>query len=183
MKSVVLILLIVVFTPSIYSQKTTDTKTLIKEACIVAGRKHKNVLIIFHASWCIWCHKLDSSINDASCKDFFNDNFVIQHITAFEVDKNEKLNTPGAIDFLKAHHADQQGIPAWFIFDKDGNLLADSQLRHNGQSNNEEGINVGCPSNETEIDYFISVLKKTSTISSKQETAVKKRFIANGSTQ
>ena len=183
MRNVVLILMIMVFTSSIYAQKTTDTKTIIKEACVEAGKQHKNALIIFHASWCIWCHKLDSSINDISCKDFFNNNFVIQHITAFEVDKSEKLNTPGAIEFLKAHYADEQGIPAWFIFDKNGNLLADSQLRNNGQSKDEEGINVGCPSDETEINYFISVLKKTSTIGSDQEAVIKKRFAANASTQ
>ena len=168
---------------SIYAQKTTDTKSIIKEACAEAGKQHKNVLIIFHASWCIWCHKLDSSINDISCRNFFNNNFVIKRITVFEVDKNEKLNTPGAVEFLKAHHAAEQGIPAWFIFDKDGNLLADSQLRHQGQSNNEEGINVGCPSNETEINYFISVLEKTSAISSEEVAVIKKRFAANGSTQ
>jgi thiol-disulfide isomerase/thioredoxin len=182
MKNVVLILLLFIASSSIYAQ-TTDAKTIIKEACAEAGKQHKNALIIFHASWCIWCHKLDSSINDISCNNFFNNNFVIQHITAFEVGKNEKLNTLGAIEFLKAHHADEQGIPVWFIFDKDGNLLADSQLRHNGQSKNEEGINVGCPSNETEINYFISVLEKTSTISNDEEAAIKKRFAANRATQ
>lgn len=183
MKNTVFILLILFASSSICAQKTTDTKTIIKEACAEAGKQHKNALIIFHASWCIWCHRLDSSINDVSCSNFFNNNFVIKHVTAFEVDKNEKLNTPGATEFLKAHHADGQGIPTWFIFDKDGNLLADSQLRHQGQSSNEEGINVGCPSNETEINYFISVLEKTSTISSDEEAAIKKRFASNGSTQ
>ncbi len=27
-----------------------------------ASTGNKNVLVIFHASWCGWCHKMDSSI-------------------------------------------------------------------------------------------------------------------------
>jgi thioredoxin family protein len=157
----------------------TSAETIIKKACKEAAAQNKNVFIIFHASWCIWCHKLDSSINDASCKKFFSDNYVIKHITAFETDDKKNLNNPGGIEFLTAHHAADQGIPAWFIFDSNGNLLADSQLRKNGAGFNVEGSNIGCPANETEIKYFISVLQETSHITDEEKSAVTKRFSKN----
>ncbi|MBS1744764.1 MAG: thioredoxin family protein [Bacteroidetes bacterium] len=155
---------------------------IIKQSCVDAGRQHKNVFVIFHASWCGWCRKMDSSINDASCKKYFHDNYVFTHLTVFETEDKASLNTPGGKEFLTAHHAADQGIPAWFIFDKDGNLLADSQLRKPGESTDSEGSNVGCPANETEIDYFINVLKKTSKMTNKDIVAVKTRFAKNAVT-
>ena len=29
-----------------------------------AGEQKKNVLLMFHASWCGWCHRMDTSLND-----------------------------------------------------------------------------------------------------------------------
>ena len=156
-----------------------DVNTIIKETCRQASLQNKKALIIFHASWCIWCKKLDSSLNDSCCKKFFNDNYVIQHVTAFEVADKKSLNNPGGEAFLAAHHAVEQGIPAWFIFDKDGSLLADSQLRPQGVSTSAEGSNIGCPANETEINYFIKLLEKTSNINDQQKEAIKKRFALN----
>ena len=156
-----------------------STEAIIKQACKEAGEQRKNAFIIFHASWCIWCHKLDSSMNDASCKNLFNNNYVIKHITVFETDNKKKLNNPGGEAFLKTHYANDQGIPAWFIFDSSGNLLADSQLRPPGSKLNTEGSNVGCPANETEINYFMHVLENTSQISNEEKEAVKKRFAKN----
>jgi thiol-disulfide isomerase/thioredoxin len=177
----ILMLLIAVFVSKAQSTPA-DTKSIIKEACREAGNQNKNVFIIFHASWCIWCHKMDSSINDATCKEFFDDNYVIKHITVFEVKEKAKLNNAGAEEFLAAHHAAEQGIPAWFIFDKDGNLLSDSQLRPKNSPPGTEGSNVGCPANGQEIDYFISVLEKTSNISDKEKEAIRKRFAKNADT-
>ena len=159
-----------------------DTKSIIKEACREAAEQNKNAFIIFHASWCIWCHKMDSSINDVTCKKFFDDNYIIKHITVFEVKEKARLNNAGAQEFLAAHHAAEQGIPAWFIFDKDGNLLSDSQLRSKNVGPDTEGSNVGCPANGQEINYFISVLEKTSKISGEEKEAIKKRFAKNADT-
>lgn len=164
------------------AQKPADVNSIIKQTCVEAGKQHKKAFIIFHASWCIWCRKLDSSMNDVSCKKYFDSNFIITHLTAFEIDDKAKLNTPGNEAFLAAHHAIDQGIPTWFIFDENGNLLADSQLRHKGEGFDVEGSNVGCPSNETEINYFISILQKVSDISESNITSVKARFLKNAAT-
>ena len=159
--------------------KPITAQSIILEACKEAGQQNKSAFIIFHASWCIWCHKMDSSMNDASCRKYFEDYYVIKHITVFETGEMIKNNNPGGEEFLAAHHASDQGIPAWFIFDKDGNIIADSQKRSAGTNLDTEGQNVGCPANEQEVNYFIDVLKKTSSLSNEEEQAIRKRFLKN----
>ena len=101
---------------------------ILKEACQQAAKEKKNVLIIFHASWCGWCHKMDSSLNDKSCKKFFDDNYVIRHLVVDESKDKKDLENPGAYELRTKYHGDDEGIPFWLIFDKEGNLLADSQI-------------------------------------------------------
>ena len=161
------------------SQSATPTAVdILKDAYQVAAKENKKVFIIFHASWCGWCHKMDSSMNDKTCKKFFDDNFVIRHLVVDESADKKNLETPGA-DLMKTeYNGDGQGIPFWLLFDKDGNLLADSKMRAEG-AGPETGDNTGCPASEKEVDYFISVLQKTSKLSSTQLDIIRKRFRQN----
>ena len=152
---------------------------ILKEAYQQAAKEQKNVLIIFHASWCGWCHKMDSSINDKSCKKFFDDNYVIRHLVVDESRDKKNLENPGADQLRTKYHGDDEGIPFWLVFDKDGNLLADSQIRPDGTSLNAKGENVGCPAAEKEVAHFIEVLKKTSHIKADEQAAIQKRFRKN----
>lgn len=152
---------------------------IMQEAMQTAARENKNVFIIFHASWCGWCHKMDSAINDKSCKDFFYKSYIIRHLVVDESRDKKNLENPGADELRTKYHGDDQGIPFWLIFDKDGNLLADSQMRLKGASFDTKGENIACPATEKEVNYFIEVLKKTSQISEQEQTAVQKRFRQN----
>src|SRR5262245_46462193 len=58
-----------------------SAETILKEAYQRAAKEKKNVMIIFHASWCGWCHKMDTAMNDVACKKFFTDNYVVEHLT------------------------------------------------------------------------------------------------------
>jgi thiol-disulfide isomerase/thioredoxin len=151
---------------------------MLKEACVMADRENKNVLIMFHASWCGWCHKMDKSINDAACKNLFEDNFVIRHLVVDESPDKKNLENPGADEMRKKYHGDGQGIPFWLVFDKEGKLLADSKMRTEGQGA-ETGQNIGCPAAGDEVDYFISLLKKNSNLTSDQLEIIRKRFRLN----
>ncbi len=181
MKKFFMILFIVCFsTMNIKAQtKLPDTKTIVAEACKEAAKQNKKAFIIFHASWCGWCHKMDSSMNDASCKNFFDKNYVIKHVTVYEQKDKANLNNPGGEEFLKQYHADKQGIPAWFIFDTDGKLLADAQIRPDGAGLNTEGKSVGCPAEKEEVSHFIKVLKQTATLTDAQANAITARFSKN----
>lgn len=143
-----------------------------------AAAEKKNVFVLFHASWCGWCRKMDTAMNDAAVKKFFTDNYIIQHLVVYESAGKKNLENPGAEDLLKKYHGNDKGIPYWFIFDKEGRLLADSKLRPEG-GGMETGDNVGCPATEKEVEHFIRVLKKTSSLGQAQLDIIAKRFRQN----
>ena len=153
------------------AQQILTADQVLKEAYALAAKENKNVFVLFHASWCVWCHKMDDSMKDPSCKDFFDRSYVVRHLVVNESPQNKKLENPGAAALLSRHGGEGQGIPFWLVFDSEGKLLADSQR--------VPGENVGCPASREEVDHFIQVLKKTSSISSEEETSVRKRFREN----
>ncbi len=158
------------------AQNGSSATELLKEDCSKAAKENKKVFVMFHASWCGWCHKMDSSMNAADCKQFFDDNFVIRHFVVDESANKKSLETPGAAEFRTQYGGDGQGIPYWLIFDKDGKLLADSKRP---DENTGKGVNVGCPANPEEVDYFIEVLKKTTNPGLKLLETIRNRFNKN----
>lgn len=151
---------------------------ILQDAQLSASKQNKNILILFTASWCGWCHKLDKSLDDSSCKSFFEENYVIRHIVVDETKDKKHLENPGGGEMKKQYHGEGLGIPFWLVFDKEGQLLADSKIRKEGEGP-EKGENTGCPATSEEVDHFISVLKKTSRMTDAQLEIVKKRFRRN----
>src|SRR5438045_9771584 len=100
---------------------------IMQEAVQQATKENKNIFVIFHASWCGWCHKMDSSMNDVSCKKMFESNYVTCHLTVDESADKKNLETPGADAYRKIYHGEKEGLPFWLILDKNGKLLADSR--------------------------------------------------------
>ena len=165
--------------PCIAQPGPLTASEIMREAMQTAVKQDKNVFIIFDASWCGWCRKMDTAINDNTCKDFFYKNYVIRHIDVDEPRDRKYLENPGGDELRKQYHGDGEGIPFWLIFDKDGKLLADSQMRPEGADHDSKGENTGCPATEKEVAYFIAILKKTSQITEAEQTAVEKRFREN----
>lgn len=179
-KFVFFFLLLLVFGANIHAQeKPLATGVILNDASIQATKENKNVFVIFHASWCGWCRKMDSSMNDASIKKFFDDNYVIRHLVVYESEGKKKLENPGAMSLLIKYHAEKLGLPSWLIFDAKGNLLADSQLRPAGALPGTAGENVGCPAKENEVAYFIKVLQQTSSLNAAELLLIAKRFRMN----
>lgn len=180
MKKFLLPLFLIAAFPVLNAQQAPlPADTILKEACTVAAKENKKVFIMFHASWCGWCHKMDASMNDKNCKQFFDDNFVIRHLVVFESKGKENLENPGALEMLKKYKAENDGIPYWLVYDKDGKLLADSRIRPEGAALNEVGKNMGCPASKEEVDQFIKVLKGTTSLNEEQLAIIEKRFRQN----
>ena len=148
-------IVILFFSLAGFAQKPASADDILQQAYKRAAKEKKNVIVIFHASWCGWCHKMDSSMNDAACKKLFDDNYVAAHLVIFESKDKKELENPGAEDVLKKLNLDKEGIPVWLVYDKDGHLLADSWVRNGGAERLTIGKNSGCPANAEEVDYFI----------------------------
>lgn len=170
--------LIVLFACSSLVTFAQTADVVMSEAYATAKAENKKVFVMFHASWCGWCHKMDAAMNEPAMKKFFDDNFVIRHLVVMESEGKKNLENPGAADMMKKYHGDKSGIPYWLVFDSDGNLLADSKLRAAGDGP-EKGSNVGCPAAENEVAYFIEVLKKTTKLTEADLTLIAQRFRKN----
>lgn len=155
-----------------------DAQSVLQAACKKAGEEKKNVFLLFHASWCGWCHKMDTAMNDPSVKKFFTDNYVIEHLVVSESKNKKQLENPGADSLLAQFKGAEQGIPYWLIFDKDGKWLADSKIRPEG-GGLETGDNSGCPAKDFEVKHFVNVLKQTSSLGTKELEVIYKRFRLN----
>lgn len=164
-------LFLVFFLTSQVHSQTPAASSVLTQARTKAAKENKKVMVIFHASWCVWCHKMDTSLNDPTVKPFFDQNFVITHLTVSESDDKKQLENPGAEALKDQWGGKNEGIPFWVVMDKDENILADSK--------SEPGKNVGCPATAEEVAHFIRVLKKTTSISAEQVAAVEKRFRRN----
>jgi thiol-disulfide isomerase/thioredoxin len=173
-----MILLIHFMTQAAIGQKQHSADAVMKEAYNKAARSDKKVFLIFHASWCVWCKKMEASMKDSTCKSSFEKNFVTVFLDVDETDDKKSLENPGADALRNKYFGKDQGIPFWLIFDKDGKLLADSKIRKEGEGP-AQGSNVGCPAAEDEVNYFIGVLKKTTPLTEYQLDLIQKRFRQN----
>jgi len=94
-----------------FSQAPESADVILKKAFTQAAKENKKVFVLFHASWCGWCHKMDTAMNDASVKKFFTDNYVIEHLTVYESKGKERLENPRALALLTKYNGNDEGIP------------------------------------------------------------------------
>lgn len=173
--------LLMAFSLSTAAQDTPPASNVVmKQAYAQAKKENKKVLLMFHASWCGWCKKMDASLEDPSCKKFFDDNYVIAHLDVLEhLPAKANLENPGSLEVLKTFKGDKSGLPFWVILDEKGKLLGDSQIRPAGASLDTPGSNIGCPSQDNEVAYFLKLLKATSKLTDDQLAIIGKRFAMN----
>lgn len=145
-----------------------NATAILNRAYAQAAKEDKNVLVIFHASWCGWCKKMDKNMQADAVKKYFTDNYVTTHLTVQESPKNKSLETPGGEAVMERYKATSAGLPFWVILDSKGTLLADSF--------DAKGENLGCPSSAAEVAVFTDKLKKTSKLNAGQLSAIAQTF-------
>jgi thioredoxin-related protein len=91
-KSMAVILFLFISNVS-FSQTTKPESAdkLIKAAIAEAKTTDKNIFVIFHASWCGWCKRLEKSITSDELKKIFEDNFIISHIDVMEHEEDCRI--------------------------------------------------------------------------------------------
>lgn len=140
-----------------YSQtvKPVSAESILSKAKVEAESFGKNIFLIFHASWCSWCKRLDKAMNSADLKKNFEDNFVITHLDVQERgNKVDSLENPGGNEIMKKFGGEKSGLPFYVFLDKEGKMLANSNVM-----NNE---NIGYPGATDEIEAFVKLIKANS---------------------
>jgi hypothetical protein len=99
-------------------------------------------------------------------------------LVVFESDGKKNLENPGALEMLSTYNGKDDGIPFWLIFDKDEKFLADSRMKE--VSNGVEKLqNTGCPASKEEVEYFINVLRKATSLKEDELEKIRIRFRKN----
>ena len=143
-----------------YTQSTPDAHQLLTAAEATAKKEHKNVFVVFHASWCGWCHKLEKLMGSADFKPLFDANYQVIWVDIQEHDAKHP-ETPGGEDLAKQLGAADQGLPFYTILSPGGKTLGDSR---DGQAGN-----IGYPGEPGEVTYFVSLLKSSAPHASGQQ--------------
>jgi len=159
--------------------KVLPADKVIQTAVSKAQKEKKKIILIFHASWCGWCHKMDNSLNDPLVKKYFDDNFVIEHLTVEESKDKKDLENPGGDAIKTKYGGKEQGLPFWAVLDAKGELLFDSRMKSKGPDGKVTLQNIGCPASEEEVAAFIDILKKTTRLGKKELDIISARFSKN----
>lgn len=164
---------------SIFAQETPNATIIQQQAITKAKKENKQVFLMFHASWCSWCHRLDSLLTKTPLSKTIDKHFVLAHVTILEHKGiHEKDNNPGGMELFQQYGGGaNSGIPYWVVLDNNGKFLANSRLKGAGEDlTGNNGDNTGCPGEPQEFEYFVNVLKKTANFSPKEIEEVKAIF-------
>jgi hypothetical protein len=132
-------------------------KVVLEKCYSQAKKEKKQVLVIFHASWCGWCKRFDAFLADPEMGKLMNKNYVITHLTVLENDPAKKpLENEGGLGVMKAYNGEGAGLPFMAITDASGKFL-----RNSNKTWDKPDTNIGCPATAEEIAHFIGMLKAT----------------------
>lgn len=157
--------IIIAFSGIVNAQTATEILTKAENQAKV---ENKNVFLVFHASWCGWCKKMEKNMEDPAVKAYFDSNYVKTFITVQESANKKNLETPGGDILNEKLGGKDQGLPFWVILDSTGKVLEDSRV--NGQ-------NLGGPSSADEVVSLITKLEKTSKNEKVNSEKIKEVFI------
>jgi thiol:disulfide interchange protein len=148
--------------------KPATTDSILKGAIKTAKSSHKPIFVIFHASWCGWCKKLEAAMDQPEFKKMFEKTYVLVRLDVLESkDKQEALENPGGVELMKSWGGEKSGLPFYVFLDENGTKVADSNAMP------KEG-NIGYPGAPEEIVAFDGLLKKSAP---KLAVAQREKFI------
>ncbi len=156
--------------------KPAPAQDIVNSALKQAASTDRNVWVIFHASWCIWCKRLDKMLDDPTIKSILEKQYVITHLDILETQKGKKdsLENPGGKEIAANLGGEKSGLPFFAFLDKTGKKLADSNVMPKDQ-------NIGYPATAGEIQEFGKLLEKTAPRLSNDERAKVLAFLEHNS--
>ncbi len=138
--------------------KPAPAAQLMASAQKKAGKEHKNVFVMFHASWCGWCSRLEEVMDKPQFKKLFSDNYVMVSLDVSEHGEKKALENPGGDKVMTELGGANSGLPFYAIVDPKGAKLA-SSIAVPGPNGTQS--NIGYPASPAEIAAFDALLKKT----------------------
>jgi len=153
--------------------KPLPAQEVLKTAVIQAQTSDKTVFLIFHASWCGWCKKLEAGLEDSGVKPLIEANYVVTHLVVMESKEKKELENPGGAEIMKELGGENSGLPFYAFIDGKGKMILNSNAMPKDQ-------NIGYPAEKEEIAAFEGLLKKSAKhLSDEQRSQVMSYFVKN----
>ncbi|MEN4762398.1 thioredoxin family protein [Chryseobacterium sp. C39-AII1] len=150
-----------------FAQEKADV--VLKKALTEAKAGNKNVLLVFHASWCKWCKLMEHNMNLPETKPIFDKNFVTVYIDVQERGEKKALENPGGQEIMNKYKGQNAGLPFWLILNPKGTVLADSF--------DQKGDNLGSPATPDEVQAFLAKLEKGAKLNTEQKQTIQNVFV------
>ena len=152
----VIAMLLLLASPSYAVGAPPDSATTVLKAAVSQARQsHKVVFLIFHASWCKWCTRLEAALSDPEMKTIIDENYLVTKMDVLERgDKVQSDENPGGREMMDSFGGKDAGLPFVVFLNGKGWKIADSRAMPEDQ-------NIGYPGSHEEIAAFVKLLEKT----------------------
>jgi len=148
------------------TSKPEEASAVISTAVKKAAATGRSVFLIFHASWCGWCTRLDAVLEQPDIKVIIDQHYVVAHLDVLENKAKKALENPGGNEVMKEYGGENSGLPFYVFLGEEGTKLADSNALPKNQ-------NIGYPASAEEIAAFAGLLKATAPrMSDEQRTQI-----------
>src|ERR1035437_403854 len=126
------------------------------EASAAAG--HKNIMLVFSASWCGPCRMYEALLKDPKTGPIIDRYFVIANLDVGEKPSDKRhANSPGAEALESSLGGATAGYPFIVFLDPTGKPIVNSFRPIMGSAT---GDNIGYPALPEEIDWFMKMLQQ-----------------------
>jgi hypothetical protein len=150
---------------------------ILTEAKSQATAEHKNILLVFSASWCGPCHLLEAFLHDPATGPIIDKNFVLARFDVGEHPGDKRhSNTLGAEALRASLDGANPGYPFLVILNPAGKVIVNSYRPVAGHKHDAE-TNIGYPAAPAEIDWFMQMLHQSAPAISMTEADTIRRWL------
>jgi thioredoxin-related protein len=112
------------------AQQRPPAESVLATAKAAAAEQHKDIFLVFGASWCQPCHEMEAFMADRKIRPILEKYFVIADLNIEEErGKHPELNSPGGEKLAEDLGGKGGGVPFIVFLDEQGQSLINSNRR------------------------------------------------------
>jgi hypothetical protein len=147
----------------------SDAAGILQQSEATASTTHKNVLLVFSASWCGPCHLFEAFLHDPTTGPIMDRSFVIARFDVGEHANDKRhSDTPGAVALRTSLGGADPGYPFIVVADPTGKTIVNSYRPVKGKAPGAD-TNIGYPALPEEIDWFMEMMRQSAPSMSAKE--------------